>query len=208
LFNYSLTEKKLVFNKFNNKIEFFRDYTDCLYSAYGTKWNGNAAAYNGSLFISQNNRLRRFTPLECERLMGFPDDYTYLPKAKDTSRYKAIGNSWPIPVIKWLGKRIKEFFTEKSLPQIDLTQISSSGDCHHKLFLFENDTFIMNQESFINVSPSPNTPVLGELINIVDVDAKEKFYLSTKGIKGIVRRKAERNINMNPSLEKVMSLDF
>jgi hypothetical protein len=29
----------------------FRDYTDCLYSSYGTKWNGNAAAYNGSLYI-------------------------------------------------------------------------------------------------------------------------------------------------------------
>ncbi len=43
-------------------IEVFRCYSDCLYAAYGTKWNGNAAAFNGSLFVSQNGRLRRLLP--------------------------------------------------------------------------------------------------------------------------------------------------
>lgn len=69
----NLKKYPLVFEKENHAIEVFREYTDCLYSAYGTKWNGNAAAYNGSLFVCQDNRLRRLTPLECERLMGFPD---------------------------------------------------------------------------------------------------------------------------------------
>jgi len=84
----------------------FRDYTDCLYAAYGTKWNGNAAAFNGSLFVAQNEHLRRLTPTECERLMGFPDNYTSIAGAKDTSRYKALGNSWCVPVVSFIGNRL------------------------------------------------------------------------------------------------------
>jgi DNA (cytosine-5)-methyltransferase 1 len=50
---------------------------------------------------------RRLTPLECERLQGFPDNYTNIPKASDTDRYKAIGNSMSVPVMHWIGERIK-----------------------------------------------------------------------------------------------------
>ena len=95
----------LIFNKNGYEIEVFRSYTDCLYSAYGTKWNGNAAAYNGSLFIVQDKKIRRLTPLECERLMGFPDGYTNIEDSKRTNRYQAVGNSWAVPVIKWIGKK-------------------------------------------------------------------------------------------------------
>lgn len=96
----------LAFHKGSSDFEAFRSYTDCLYSAYGTKWNGNAAACNGSLYIVQDKRIRRLSPLECERLMGFPDHYTDLPGAKRTSRYKALGNSWAVPVVSWIGGRI------------------------------------------------------------------------------------------------------
>lgn len=55
--------------------------------------------------------VRRLTPRECERLMGFPDDYTLIPyngkPAKDSPRYKAIGNSFAVPIIKWIGSRIQ-----------------------------------------------------------------------------------------------------
>lgn len=95
-------------------LDVFRHYTDCLYAAYGTKWNGNAAAYNGSLFVAENQKLRRLTPLECERLMGFPDNYTLIDGAKDTSRYKAVGNSWAVPVINWIGIRLKQYLTDFS----------------------------------------------------------------------------------------------
>jgi DNA (cytosine-5)-methyltransferase 1 len=50
---------------------------------------------------------RRLTPLECERLQGFPDNYTNIPGAKDSPRYKAIGNSMAVPCMKWIGKRMK-----------------------------------------------------------------------------------------------------
>ena len=57
-----------------------------------------------------NMAVRRLTPKECERLPGFPDDYTDIkPKGKDTPdgpRYKALGNSMAVPVMRWIGERI------------------------------------------------------------------------------------------------------
>lgn len=50
--------------------------------------------------------VRRLTPRECERLQGFPDDYTLIPGAKDGPRYKALGNSMAVPVMRWIGERI------------------------------------------------------------------------------------------------------
>jgi DNA (cytosine-5)-methyltransferase 1 len=56
--------------------------------------------------------VRRLTPRECERLQGFPDDYTLIPyrgkPATDGPRYKALGNSMAVPVMRWLGQRIQE----------------------------------------------------------------------------------------------------
>lgn len=60
--------------------------------------------------------VRRLTPLECERLQGFPDNHTRIPwrgkppeDCPDGSRYKAIGNSMAVPVMRWIGNRIKDF---------------------------------------------------------------------------------------------------
>jgi DNA (cytosine-5)-methyltransferase 1 len=54
--------------------------------------------------------IRYLTPRECERLQGFPDDWTAIPyrgkPASDGPRYKAIGNSMAVPVMKWIGERI------------------------------------------------------------------------------------------------------
>ena len=92
----------------------------------------------------QSAIVRRLTPRECERLQGFPDDYTLLPgygnatkyyddvveylmsglgvgygkseeearelaRCPDSPRYKALGNSMPVPVVNWIGRRIKMF---------------------------------------------------------------------------------------------------
>ena len=55
-------------------------------------------------------QVRRLTPRECERLQGFPDDYTQVPyrgrHAADGPRYKALGNSMAVPVMAWIGSRI------------------------------------------------------------------------------------------------------
>jgi DNA (cytosine-5)-methyltransferase 1 len=62
--------------------------------------------------VMQNMAVRRLTPTECERLQGFPDGYTDIkPNGKQTPdgpRYKALGNSMAVPVMRWIGERINK----------------------------------------------------------------------------------------------------
>jgi DNA (cytosine-5)-methyltransferase 1 len=67
--------------------------------------NQVAAVHAASMVV------RRLTCVECERLQGFPDEYTNIPWRKqpespDGLRYKALGNSWAVPVVRWIGGRI------------------------------------------------------------------------------------------------------
>lgn len=66
-------------------------------------------AKNPTAFASAM-QVRRLTPRECERLQGFPDDWTLVPvrgkPAADGPRYKALGNSMAVPCMAWIGKRI------------------------------------------------------------------------------------------------------
>jgi DNA (cytosine-5)-methyltransferase 1 len=58
----------------------------------------------------QNMAVRRLTPVECERLQGFPDDYTNIKEnCPDGPRYKALGNSMAVPVMRWIGERINQY---------------------------------------------------------------------------------------------------
>lgn len=68
-------------------------------------------------------QVRRLTPVECERLQGFPDNHTLIPwRGKDAAdcpdgpRYKAIGNSMAVPVMRWIGKRIIERLSKTTTP--------------------------------------------------------------------------------------------
>ena len=197
----------LVFEKEGHKFEVFREYTDCLYSAYGTKWNGNAAAYNGSLFVVQDDRIRRLSPLETERLMGFSDNYTDLEGAKKTNRYQATGNSWAVPVVEWLGKRLmsyeKDLFhlADNSLPLAKRRQ-----DIENEEFYldFGTDLVEVNTELTLNCTSTPEESRFADMRSIVSPDAPEDIYISPVGCYGIIRRKEERNLKINPRLEEVL----
>jgi DNA (cytosine-5)-methyltransferase 1 len=63
--------------------------------------------------------VRKLTPVECERLQGFPDNYTRIPWRKkapedcpDGLRYKVLGNSMAVPVMRWIGERINKVDSE------------------------------------------------------------------------------------------------
>ena len=59
--------------------------------------------------VSTNMAVRRLTEVECERLQGFPDNYTNIKEnCPSGPRYKALGNSMAVPVMKWIGERINE----------------------------------------------------------------------------------------------------
>ena len=82
--------------------------------------SGRDTSISDSLTCSQHAsvatqmQVRRLTPRECETLQGFPKDYTAIPWRKkpasecpDGPRYKALGNSWAVPVVAWIGNRIE-----------------------------------------------------------------------------------------------------
>jgi DNA (cytosine-5)-methyltransferase 1 len=83
--------------------------------------NGNGFTVGGPMYtlnatgihgVQHTLGVRRLTPVECERLQGFPDGYTNIPwrgkaESPDGPRYKALGNSWAVPVVAWIGQRIQ-----------------------------------------------------------------------------------------------------
>ena len=80
----------------------------------------------------ENYIVRRLTPKECERLQGFPDDWTKVPyrgkpadECPDAPRYKAIGNSMAVPVMRWLGERIAK--VDEILQSMDSVEQQKRG---------------------------------------------------------------------------------
>lgn len=72
-------------------------------------------------YVASDWRVRRLTPVECERLQGFPDNFTRIPwrgkdpdKCPDGPRYKALGNSMAVNVMTWIGERIAAVAGEES----------------------------------------------------------------------------------------------
>ena len=101
--------------------------------AYSTKLHNTTSNNAGKIFeertacLDANSpppalltamQVRRLTPRECERLQGFPDDYTAVPNrgkpAADGRRYKALGNSWAVPNVRWIGSRIDKYIKEQA----------------------------------------------------------------------------------------------
>lgn len=94
--------------------------------------NGTGAIQDGTSYtltatdrhaVSDGLQVRRLTPTECERLQGFPDNHTLIPwrgkpaaECPDSPRYKAIGNSMAVPVMRFIGKRIQHEITDSTNP--------------------------------------------------------------------------------------------
>ena len=92
-------------------------------TGFGVGENGDPASTllkNHSHYVgitsAQSSAVRRLTPRECDRLQGFPDDYTAIyfrgKPAADSPRYKALGNSMAVPVMRWIGERIQKVVEE------------------------------------------------------------------------------------------------
>ena len=84
-------------------------------TGFGVGKNGDPAftlqaSHHHAVADLSKSHVRRLTPRECERLQGFPDDYTLIDyrnkPASDGPRYKALGNSMAVPVMRWIGERI------------------------------------------------------------------------------------------------------
>lgn len=105
--------------------------TDCLnleqpqcwrvYSENGLAPTLQAGESRGNIILTVRLAVRRLMPVECERLQGFPDDYTQIPyrnkteaECSDSPRYKALGNSMAVPVMAWLGLKIQNYLDRLS----------------------------------------------------------------------------------------------
>ncbi|HEY0163733.1 MAG TPA: DNA (cytosine-5-)-methyltransferase [Edaphobacter sp.] len=81
-----------------------------LTASYGKQVDSSDTSSGPPNLLQTQMAVRRLTPRECERLQGFPDDYTLVEyrgkMASDGPRYKALGNSMAVPVMHWIGKRI------------------------------------------------------------------------------------------------------
>ena len=63
-------------------------------------------SHHAQIFLAEETMIRRLTPMECERLQGFPDGWT--EGQADTHRYKQMGNAVAVPVVSWLVNRLME----------------------------------------------------------------------------------------------------
>jgi DNA (cytosine-5)-methyltransferase 1 len=72
--------------------------------------SGRTGKGDGATCVATAMAVRRLTPVECERLQGFPDNWTQIPyrgkPAADGPRYKALGNSMAVPCMRWIGDRL------------------------------------------------------------------------------------------------------
>lgn len=105
-----------------------RDVAGAITSNYGKQLDNSDTALGPNVAI-HHSAVRRLTPVECERLQGFPDSYTDIPwrgkpNSPDGPRYKALGNSWAVPKFVWLGKRIQQF-----MPAL----AAAANDNHHPI---------------------------------------------------------------------------
>jgi DNA (cytosine-5)-methyltransferase 1 len=113
-----------------NMVAFHPIGSDPIRSSDGTTHAMGCGSAGGSASVAVATRMtvRRLTPRECERLQGFPDDYTAIPWRKkpaadcpDGPRYKALGNSWAVPVVRWIGQRIADATNPQSPPTVGAT---------------------------------------------------------------------------------------
>ena len=77
------------------------------------KMIGNQYVEQGKCIVDATRLVRRLIPLECERLMGFPDYWTDIPKASDSARYRALGNSVAVPCVDFILCGIAYYLREQ-----------------------------------------------------------------------------------------------
>ena len=84
---------------------------------------GNQYVSQDKCIVERRNLIRRLTPLECERLQGFPDGWTDIPGASDSARYKALGNSVAIPCVDFVLCGIAYFLRKRKEREQDYRNV-------------------------------------------------------------------------------------
>lgn len=192
----------------------------------GTDWSRT--------YVVCKNGVRRLSPVESERLQGFPDNWT-LPSEElindekiNTLRYTAIGNAVSVPVVEWIAKKVKKQLGNKTkakdlnddilsypdlvksrwsdleLNSIDFTDIT-------KTYKWERGGLVwQNRYIECNISPTSSEIVNSSLLNLIEKKQNNPIYfLSPNAAEGILRRVDSQNrslfIPLRVALEKLSS---
>ena len=129
-------------------------------------------------------------------------DYTeeyWEVRAKYTNRYQAIGNSWAIPTVQWLGKRIQ------SPANISLQELTpTKSDDNMEYYDFNKGIIQLSPTEYLNCSLKPENCKFGDMRKIITETVSKKLFISSVGCKGILRRAKTRNQIVNQRLKKYL----
>ena len=191
----------------------------------GTDWSRT--------YVSYTNEVRRLTPLECERLQGFPDDWTATndgsadEERADSLRYHAIGNAVSVPVAQWIATRIRtnligqgrkraqsqDRFFDESLskwpcllgPGKVLGELAAVRAESAKI-LWPNAGVVW-AGAFIakQISGSLHKPISSDLLEVVErARPNERYFLSPNAAEGILRRVDSQGRHLFPPLRQAL----
>lgn len=170
----------------------------------GTDWSRT--------YVVCKNGVRRLTPLEYERLQGFPDKWTVSKEFDsesedtDTMRYTAIGNAVSVPVIEWIAKRIRLLLASpkenSSLLQIINSNVNfrekgsinealliNDFERHEDKFKWPNAGMAFGNSIFTTtLPPAPSELVESNLLLLIEDNDKQRYHLSPNAATGILRR--------------------
>lgn len=138
--------------------------------------------------------------------MGLPDDYTNIQGAKKTNRYQVIGNSWAVPVIRWICKRILKESDEEH-EHMDFESIKEYCiECADDAYYADLGIGLvpLKNGTCLNCTAVPEECSFISMKDIVSSEIVDDIYISPVGCGGIIRRSRERHIKINPQLEKVL----
>lgn len=163
-------------------------------------------------YVTYKHAVRRLTPVECERLQGFPDNWTVpsdsyrVPsRGIDTERYHAAGNAVCVPVVEWIARRISSLLAVPN--QFELITEIGTLRTYAKEFSQPTARAILKshvldsikwksggvafQDMTVDASAStaPCSPILSRLSDVIETGPiPEKYYLSANAAQGIIRR--------------------
>ena len=191
----------------------------------GTDWSRT--------YVSYTNEVRRLTPLECERLQGFPDDWTATDvgpadeERTDSLRYHAIGNAVSVPVAQWIATRIRtnlnrqgrkraksqERFFNESLskwpcllsPGKVLGELAAVREESAKI-VWPNAGLLWDGGFIAKQIPaSRHKPISSDLLDVVErARPNDRYFLSPNAAEGILRRVDSQGRCLFPPLRQAL----
>ncbi len=179
-------------------------------------------------YVTYPDSVRRLTPLECERLQGFPDNWTvpgkdYITPIRgfETHRYHAIGNAICVPVVEWVAKRILAIFKERAgnpvlAKQVNIASLSMefSGRKAESMDFSKDIAQIKWKsggcafEDKVVHAPAAPSPVMQATSRFIDIIEKQnvhsRYFLSSNAAEGILRRVDRMGRHLFPPLDTTL----